>query len=79
MGKKVNGGEKGVRVKDGIMGKGGKRVRIKGGKKGVRVKGGKRGEGYLPFFPSFSHPLPYPISPSLTLTHYPILNLTPLP
>ena len=45
MGKKVNGGEKGGRVKDGIMGKGGKRVRIKGGKKGVRVKGGKRGEG----------------------------------
>ena len=45
MGEKVDGGRKGVRVKDGIMGKGGKRVRIKGGKKGVVVNGGKRGEG----------------------------------
>ena len=36
---------KGGKVKDGIMGKGEKRARVKGGKKGVRVKGGKRGEG----------------------------------
>jgi hypothetical protein len=41
MGEKVNGGEKGVRVKDGIMSKGGKRVRVKGGKKGEREGKGK--------------------------------------
>ena len=41
MGERVNGGEKGIRVKDVIMGKGGKRVRVKGGKKGLRVGKGK--------------------------------------
>jgi hypothetical protein len=77
MGKKVNGGGKGVRVKDGIMGKGGKRVRIKGGKKGVRVKGGKRALT-LTLFPPLTSPFPIILNLSsffpLITSHFPHLQ-----